>query len=215
MKEFVSIRWDAQQCRQELKMLRRLLVGSRVLKERDDILPLFKRCLHLSASLGDYHRGIVNPDLVAHEYDLFGDFSCDLVAGDSRQGAYLFVEFEDAAPQSIFVRRKGKASPEWAPRFERGFSQLVDWFYKLADMEKTDEYTGRFGGKTNACVGLLVVGRSETLGEREERRLRWRQDKVLVNSNKIHCVTFDQLHQDLRLRLDKYTRLTARKRRGK
>ena len=29
---------------------------------------------------------------------------------------------------------KRKATPDWSPRFEHGFSQLVDWFFKLHEI---------------------------------------------------------------------------------
>ena len=37
-------------------------------------------------------------DLLAWEYDLFGDFSCDLVVGDSVRKAFNFIEFEGDRP---------------------------------------------------------------------------------------------------------------------
>jgi hypothetical protein len=169
-------------------------------------LPFFKKRLHLSAFLGSYHPSISHFDLVAHEYDLFGDFTCDLALGDSRRLAYVFVELEDAAPGSVFVHKRGKNSPEWAPRFERGFSQMVDWFYKLADMEKTDEFAGRFGARTVEYSGLLVVGKDDSFGEKEARRLRWRQEKVIIDSCKLFCVTYDRLFFHLEQRLRAYER---------
>jgi hypothetical protein len=36
----------------------------------------------------------------------------------------------------------------------------------------------------------------------DKRRLEWRQDKVIINSKKIFCVTYDQLYRDLSGRLD-------------
>jgi hypothetical protein len=45
--------------------------------------------------------------------------------------------------------------------------------------------------------------------------LHWRQEKTLVNSNKIHCVTFDQLYERLRAKLEEgqwiSSRLSGRK----
>jgi hypothetical protein len=204
MKSFQTVAWDRQQCRKELDELRKLLRRPGPLKEREDLLRFFRRRLQLSAFLGCYHPKAVRFDLVAHEYDLFGDFACDLAVGDSERKVYGFIEFEDAAAGSIFVKRRGKSSLEWAPRFEHGFSQLVDWFCKLADMEKTDEFEDRFGKRSIECFGLLVVGKDESLGEKELRRLQWRQDKVLIDSHKVHCLTFNQLYEDLNLRLSQY-----------
>jgi hypothetical protein len=141
---------------------------------------------------------------VAYEYDLFGDFACDLVVGDSVTRTYGFIEFEDASPNSIFVQRGARVTPEWSPRFEHGYSQIVDWFCKLNDMEKTDEFDTRFGGRSIKYFGLLVIGRSETFTPRESRRLAWRQDRTVVNSRHIRCVTFDQLAEDLTERMKIY-----------
>jgi hypothetical protein len=201
MKTFQALRWNIDRCWRELEQLRDLLARARILKERDDILPFFQRRLHLSAFLGSYHPNIARYDLVAHEYDLFGDYTCDIVVGDSQRKVYGFVELEDAAPKSVFVKKKGKSQPEWAPRFEHGFNQLIDWFHSLDDMQKTDEFEGRFGKRTIEYFGLLVVGKDEVLGPKEMRRLAWHQEKVIVNSIKVYCVTFDQLYNDLKERL--------------
>ena len=73
-------------------------------------------------------------DLLAYEYPLFGDFRCDLAVADSVTRACTFVEFEDAGPRSLFVQHGDKATREWSPRFDHGYSQVVNWFYKLQDM---------------------------------------------------------------------------------
>ncbi len=126
-KEFKRIHFDPEQCRKEAEQLRDFLASNVELQERKQVLPFFKERLQLSAFLGSYHPDIVRYDLVAHELPLFGDFVADLVVGDSKNSAFAFIEFEDASPESIFVKRK--ATPEWSPRFEHGFSQLVDWFF--------------------------------------------------------------------------------------
>jgi Domain of unknown function (DUF4263) len=181
-KGFTRLQWDPEKCRKELEAFRKLLGGTGTLKEKAEILPFFKANVHLSAFIGSCDSDITLFDLFAHEYALFGDFLCDLVVGDSTTKRYVFVEFEDAAPNSIFVPKK--ATPEWAPRLEHGYSQIVDWFWKLHDMEKTDEYADRFGTGAR-YFGLLIVGRTENLGPRELRRLEWREEMARVNSKYI------------------------------
>jgi Domain of unknown function (DUF4263) len=205
-KEFQKVLFDPDQCRREALQLRDFLAAHRTLGERKHILPFFKARLQLSAYLVSYHPDIVGFDLVAHELPLFGDFVADLVAGDSRTSAFAFIEFEDAAPDSIFLKKRQKATPDWAPRFEAGFSQLVDWFFKLHDQANTIEFEHKFGSRTIRQLGLLVVGRTETLGKREEHRLRWRQEHVLINSRQVHCKTFDQLCEDILARLERFPR---------
>jgi hypothetical protein len=209
MKDFEAVRFDPAQCLRETLELRDWLAAHPSLDERAEVLPFFRARRQLSAFLGSYHPDIARHDLLAYEYSLFGDFTCDLVIGDSKTRAYAFIEFEDAAPDSIFVKRPGKATPEWAARFERGFSQLVDWFFKLHDQAGTAEFAARFGDRIIKALGLLVIGRSEVLGPREEQRLRWRQEFVLVNSKQIYCKAFDKLCEDLLDRLERFPKAEA------
>lgn len=181
-----------------------LLASKEELSERDDVLPFFNANRDLACFIGTDVPNIAIPDLLAIEYDLFGDFTCDLAIGDSRTKTYLLVEFEDAKSSSIFTASKSKTTPEWAFRLEHGFSQIVDWFWKLSDMEKTAEYEYRFGTRVASFHGLLVVGRDQHLESREKARLHWRQDNTVVASKKISVITFDQLASDLRYRLNRY-----------
>ena len=202
MKDFENHQLSIEQCRKELENFKALLASSLELNERKDILPFFRVKQHLSAFISTYVNDIANPDLLAFEFDLFGDFACDLVVGDSSSHTYLLVEFEDAKMGSLF--RKGKYAPEWSPRIEHGFSQVIDWFWKLGDFEKSDDYEHRFGVKRASFHGLVVVGRNEKLSDREKGRLKWRQDHVVVDSKKVSVVTFDQLAADLDFRLTRY-----------
>lgn len=204
MKDFIHHSLSIQECVKELKEFEDLLASKAELKERDEILPFFKKNRHLAAFLGTYIPDIANPDRVANEYDIFGDFACDLAVGDSKSETFLLVEFEDAKQESLFVKNGAKATPEWAPRLEHGFSQVLDWFWKLSDMEKTDEYENRFGARHVAIHGLVVVGREQTLKLREKARLKWRQDHTIVHSKKVSVITFDQLARDLKYRLSRY-----------
>lgn len=204
MKDFIHHALSIQECVKELAEFEALLASKIELKERDEILPFFKKNLNLAAFLGTYIPDIANPDRVANEYDIFGDFACDLAVGDSKSQTYLLVEFEDAKAESLFVKNGAKATPEWAPRLEHGFSQVLDWFWKLSDMEKSDDYENRFGARHVAIHGLVVVGREQTLMPREKARLKWRQDHTIVQSKKVSVITFDQLARDLKYRLSRY-----------
>lgn len=204
MKNFLSLDFEPRSCRSQLAELQQLLQSKPSLSERDDILPFFRKRHHLSAFVASYHTKINRFDRVAFEYDLFGDFTADLVVGDSAKKSYCFVEFEDAKPNSIFETKVGKSSPEWSSRFEKGFSQIIDWFWKLDDLEKTDDFENRFNGRTIDYMGLLIIGRNEYLEPRERKRLNWRQQNIILNSKHIYCLTFDELYDDLLFRLNKY-----------
>jgi hypothetical protein len=138
---------------------------------------------------------------IAFEYPLFGDFTCDLVVGDFVQNTYCFMEFEDASPTSLFIQRGKRATREWSPRFEHGYSQIIDWFYKLDDMRRSDDLLARFGSRSITFSGVLVIGRNQYLKPGERERLAWRKANVVVASRSIECVTFDELVEKLEARL--------------
>jgi hypothetical protein len=134
-------------------------------------------------------------------YPLFGDFTCDLVAGDSARNAYCLIEFEDAGPASCFIKRGKRSTRYWSPRFEHGYSQIIDWFHKLDDMRRSDDLVARFGGRSVNFSAALVIGRDQHLQPGELERLVWRRANVIVASRRIECVTLDELARDLEDRL--------------
>lgn len=208
MKEFKTLSFDPKRCRKEIDDLRRLLTTGGDLKEEQHIRPFFEKRHQLSAFLAVYNPNIVHFDLLAYQYPLFGDFTCDLVVGDSVKNAFCFIEFEDAGSRSLFVKQGRKATREWSPRFEHGYSQIIDWFYKLDDLEKSDDFAARFGARSIRFMDVLVVGRGRHLRSGEKGRLDWRRENVTVRSKTIQCVTFDGLLEDLLGRLQTFT-LTA------
>ncbi len=207
MKHFEPFEIDFDRCRLELASLKELLdqFESGTLKEREHVLSFFSQNRHLAALIGHLAPDIAHVDRLAFEFDLFGDYAADLALGDSRRKEYCFIEFENAAPDSIFRRVGAKQSLEWAPRFEHGYSQILDWFWKLHDMARTDTGRSRFGhAESFGYYGMLVIGRSQGLGPLERERLNWRRKRVLVDSRHIFCRTFDELYDDLSFKLGKY-----------
>jgi hypothetical protein len=205
-KEFARIEIDFNRCRDDLVAFKSLLdeFDSGTLGERR-ILAFFREHQNLAALVGHVDRNIGRVDRLAYEFDLFGDYAADLVVGDSSKREYCFVEFEAAAPDSIFKKVGKKTTLEWSPRFDHGYSQLIDWLWKLHDMATTDSGRARFGHLNSFnYYGLLVVGRSKGLSPLEQERLNWRRRRVVVDSRMIHCMTFDELHEDLSFQLDRY-----------
>lgn len=200
MKSFEHFQFSPNLCRKELLELKELLETQDDLSERKQILPFFQSRKHLSAFVGFYAPQIVNLDRLAFEYDLFGDFSADLVIGDSTKGHYCFIEFEDASENSIF-KKTNRASSDWSPRFEHGFSQIVDWFWKLEDMRQTTKFRDCFGQDYISYSALLIIGRDHYLSSADKNRLKWRMDKVQIDSKPLFCLTFDNLYEDLNSRL--------------
>jgi hypothetical protein len=178
-----------------------LLDGKPSLSERHDILPFFKKNKHLAALVGSYNPRINSFDRIATEFDLFGDYSCDLVIGDSTSHNFCFVEFEDASPRSVFTRKKGKATAEWSPRFDHRFSQILDWFAILEDQQRTAQFKNKFDSDVIQYVGLLVIGRRHHLDDAQYARLRWRSEQVQVGARQVNCITFDELYQTLLLKV--------------
>jgi len=172
MKTFLKHSLDLTLCQTQLAELKQLLQANQVLSEQNDILPFFRARQQIAALMGSLHPRLNRSDLIAFEYDLFGDFSCDLVIGDSVRQSYCFVEFENAVANSVFVSNAKKVTPEWSGRFEHGFSQIVDWFWKLNDLERTEDFENRFRSRSIDYVGLLVIGRKEHLDLREQKRLQ-------------------------------------------
>jgi hypothetical protein len=203
MKKFDHITFKPDQCITEVAAFKKLLRSAKELSEQDQLLPFFQQNHQLCALMGKLHPRIVIPDLLAREYDLFGDFACDFVIGQSNRDAYCFIEFEDAKESSIF-KKTGRATAEWSNRFEHGFSQLVDWIYKLHDTEKTNAFADRFHVHAIDFTGVLIIGRSQYLTPAEQRRLKWREQFVVVHSQKVHCLTFDDLLEDMEFRLTAY-----------
>lgn len=194
--------FDVTTCISELNEFEKLLEQEE-LREREDILPFFRKNLHLSAFIASYVAEIVRFDRIKHEFTFFGDFRADLVVGDSVNGTYCLIDFEDATRNSIFVER-GRSTSDWSPRFEHGFSQIVDWFWKLDDFRNTAQFRAIFDSDSINFCGMLIIGRESFLSPIDKNRLRWRLNKVLIDSQKIICITFDQLARDLKDRLSFY-----------
>ncbi len=204
MKKFETITPNREQCKKELNEFRSLLENNqKELAESDNLLPLFKKSKQLTSLLGSFHPGISVTDSIAHEFDL-DDYYCDFVVGDTRRGAFLFVEFEDAKKDSVFVSR-GRFVPEWSPRFEHGFSQLVDWAFKVHDMEKSvDTFEAKFGTRITDFMSMLVIGRDSFLETCELNRLKWRCHNVVVDSQQVRCMTYDQLLLEMEYAVNTY-----------
>ncbi|MEH1904151.1 Shedu immune nuclease family protein [Nostoc sp.] len=203
MKGLDSFNLDLKQCLCELEEFENLLNSNSELKENKDILPFFKQRLHLSAFIGLYVPQIIRFNQIKHEFTFYGDFRADLVVGDSINNTYCFIEFEDATEDSIFLH-KGRSTSDWSPRFEHGFSQIIDWFWKIDDFKSTTSARSIFGSENIEFYGILVIGRDAFISPIDKARLTWRLNKVLVDSRKVICITFDQLARDIRDRLSLY-----------
>jgi hypothetical protein len=185
------------ECVKELAAFDELLAKNQELKERECILPFFRSHKNLAAWIGSYLPSLNKFDRLNLEFTLFGDFRADLIVSDSASHAHCLVEFEDATRDSVF-KSGVRSTSDWSTRFEHGFSQIVDWSWKIDDFRQTGQCRAIFGSDAFDFMGVLIVGRDEFIGVEEQIRLRWRTNKVTVNSQKILCITYDQLARDLR-----------------
>ena len=210
MKDFVQVPVNIDDVRQELRLFRKLLDSTPELEEASKVLPFFRKNRHLAAFTGAFYPNSVCADMVAFEYSIYGDFVADLVLKDSKRHQLLLVEFEDGKRNSIFQKASKKYTPEWGRRLEHGYSQIVDWLWKLADMERTDDFASKFG-KPCRYQALLVIGRDSYLDEIQRNRLEWRFSKTTVDTNIITCFTYDQLYEMYDHKLESIKILSVRR----
>lgn len=192
MKDFEKVIFNPASARQELQAFRELLSNNSELSESEHLLPFFRERKQLIALFGFLHQTEARIDNIAWEYDLFGDFTCDFVAAAFQNYKFFFVELQDAKSNSIFCQGKRYTS-EWAPSLEEGFSQVVDWAFKIDDSDRSDEFEQRFGTRHLEVSFLIVVGRSSFLKGKDLKRFQWRRNHIAVDNKQVRCLTYDEL----------------------
>ncbi len=203
MRTFVPHTLDTAALDAELNELDAFLSSESHRKERAEIAPFFKARRNLCVGLSLMNAAVETPDRVAIELDLFGDFICDVASGDSDANAYTLVEFEDAQEHSVFARlAPGKSVKRWSQRFERGFSQLIDWAWRLSTEGDSSDALRRIFGDTHPTVHfLLIAGRDSDLTKDDLARLRWRANHIALGAFRVSCLTFDRVLTSLRRRV--------------
>jgi DDE superfamily endonuclease len=104
---------------QEIDEFRTFLAGN-PRAERGQFLPFFYARDQLCACPATFNNAVLEPDHVAHEFALWGDFVCDTLSGSKRNGAFVLIEFEDASATSLFRRVAGRRVSRWGARVEAG-----------------------------------------------------------------------------------------------
>ncbi|MBI1918891.1 MAG: DUF4263 domain-containing protein [Planctomycetes bacterium] len=201
MKKLETIAFDYPRCQKQVEEFQAWLAGKDELSEHKDVRPFFQAREQMAVLFGMFNPRISWADRIAWEFDIFGDFACDLAVGEHERGAYCLVEFEDALSNSIFQKQGEKATREWGKRFDHGYSQIIDWVHKLDGLTPGNDLLARFDRHEINYEMVLVVGRDKHLDGGEKQRLSWRADKVLVNNKKIFCMTFDQLLSQFSVRM--------------
>ncbi|MBI1829282.1 MAG: DUF4263 domain-containing protein, partial [Thaumarchaeota archaeon] len=198
-------KFDSKICRSELNQFKKLLDEKQDLRERKDIQKNFKEWTHLSMYIASYNPRVSEFNRYKHEYDIGGKFRCDLIAGDGSNNAYCLIEFEATGKEYIFAPKvPSKYTRDWSSDFEHGFSQIIDWFWLLdTSQHALNMFSPPFNKEGVCYCGILIIGRDNDLKPKEDEaeehnsqeemkaRLEWRHDKVIVNSKKILCITYD------------------------
>ena len=152
--------------------------------------PFFKGRPQLCGMIAIAHG--LAPNKIARQYDVFGDFKADFVLGDSERSTFLFIELEGASAGSLF-QKTNRETTVWGPGISAGFYQIIDWFWKLNDQSSTKDFEERFGNRNANISGIIIVGRSQDIEERDRRRLVWMNGKVRVDSREVIVYTYDDL----------------------
>jgi hypothetical protein len=185
---------DLRALRGELDAFGALLLSGAPLGEVNQILPFVRRSRHLAAACGFANHALGAPNLLALERPLCGSFRCDVAVGSSTARQFTLVELEDARENSVFEAVKGRDYPRWSSRFERGFSQLVDWAWRI-DHERQPSATleAGFGTVDPRFHYLLVIGRDHWIGAAGRARLEWRHLHNGISGQRTTIWTYDDL----------------------
>lgn len=125
--------------------------------EREQYLPFFRNHQQLCAFLGTLYDEVSSGTHIKAELPLWGDFVCDLAVGNVDDGALVLVEFEDAAPTSIFRPKKARKNNVWGQRVEQAVSQVTDWLFRLHSEGPSDQLNRDLGVRRINVMGLIVV----------------------------------------------------------
>jgi hypothetical protein len=161
--------------------------------ERAHFLPFFAGHPQLCAYLGTLDDGVSVGTHEKTELSLWGDFTCDLVAGNVDDGAFVFIEFEDANEKSLFRPHGKRKNSYWGNRVEQGVSQVTDWLFRINSEGSSDQMERDFGARHIMTMGLVVVGRSSDVNAYDRSRLDWRSRNTKVGSSRLSIVTYDDL----------------------
>jgi hypothetical protein len=161
--------------------------------ERAQFLPFFRSHDQLCAFLGTLYDEVSSGTHVKAEFQLWGDFVCDLVAGNVADGAFVLIEFEDAAATSLFRSKPNRRNNIWGQRVDEAVSQVMDWLFRIDSEGPSDQMLRDFGSRRVNTMGLIVVGRSSEVSPYDRERLNWRSRNTIVGGSKVSIITYDDM----------------------
>jgi hypothetical protein len=168
-------------------------------KEKSIQYQLYKRPALLQL-IGKYF-GVIRPDKIAVELDILGRYTPDIVLIDTQRKTYVMIELEPAETDSIFSG-KGKKR-HWSSRYEKGFSQCVDWAGEFAINQQNEQ---TITGLSNANIRnfALIIGRRKFFKPNSLEINRFEQRNSLIthfNFTKkcnYQCIDYDELLSELK-----------------
>jgi hypothetical protein len=188
---------DEQKFRSQLRKFKKLLDRKMWLDEGKDILPFFRKNRHFTAKVAAISADMMPVDRLSEEAPVWHECRSDFIAASTVTNHMRLIELESAKKNSLFSGKKD--SRNWGTGVERGYSQLLDWFYSFD--QRRNEVSTEFNFNVNGYSGLLIVGRSNNISLKERRRIDWRNEKVRVNSKEILIMTYDDVYQHFNGRL--------------
>ena len=208
---FKDLAFDKDQCQKELEEVRQLFApypNIDEIKGEGDLLGglqgIFERRTQLFALLGKIVFGEIATKW--NKNAPFGDFIADFVIANKTEKKVCLIEFEDAKEESIFAKktRSGRTvTYEWSPRFDHGYSQILDWKYHA--VEEKESVKKDFDQKPKEIEFALFIGWSKYLKRSNlQERFDFRKNKVTIESKAFCCMCFDSLIEELQEKLDLY-----------
>lgn len=191
---FIEHTFDIAKAQSELDKFKRLLDTNTDLKEREQVLKRFRDWPNLCSLFGKFHGQISIADRIKLESPIEGYFRTDLTVKLAGTDHIALVEFEGASANCIF-KPGDRTIDEWAPAFEKGFSQIVDWAWAIDEYRQTPLLRDAFDSERPDFIGILVIGRDTALKDATARsRWKWRSRNVLVGGGTVTLLTYDDLH---------------------
>lgn len=193
-----SSQLDRSQCRFELDEFEALLSTKTEIGETQ-LLNFFNDRAQLILLMGR----LIGVGSVSHynsEIPIIGKYRADFVVSNRNNSEFAFIEFENATLGSIFTKKINKKTHafSWSPRFEHGYSQVIDWYHHLRSNEGTNNMLSEFGHSKITFYGALIIGRDSSINKSDCReRFLKRIETSRAYDKGIICFTFDDLYREM------------------
>ena len=184
---FIEHSFDLIAAQTELAEFKTLLDSNADLKEREQVLASFKRWPNLCALFGKFHGQITIADRIKREFRVEGYFRTDLTVKLGDKDHVCLVEFEGATPNCIF-KQGDRTIDDWAPAFEKGFSQVVDWAWAIDEYRHTPPFRDAFGSERPDFIAVLVIGRDSALSSMTARECSETRPPSNHDIRSSHCM---------------------------